>query len=76
MLLSKLIANTKNLNKKLAKNKFYNSSMFNFSTGKVFTLKLHDLGEGTKEAMIKKWYKNVGETVEEVNFKSFDFIIN
>jgi hypothetical protein len=66
MLLSKFIANTKNINAKFAKYPFNKLSFFNFSIGKVFPIKLHDLGEGTKEAMIKKWYKNVGETVEEV----------
>lgn len=30
-------------------------------------IKLGDLGEGTKEATVKKWYKQVGERVEEVN---------
>jgi hypothetical protein len=66
MFLSRFIANTKNLGACLSKNKFYNLSFYNFSIGKVVSVKLHDLGEGTKEAMIKKWYKTVGETVDEV----------
>ena len=67
MLLSKFITNTKNLTARLSKNNLNYFSFFNFSIGKVVPVKLHDLGEGTKEAMIKKWYKAVGETVEEVN---------
>lgn len=39
--------------------------MFNFSQ-KILSIKLGDLGEGTKEATVKKWYKNVGEKVDEV----------
>jgi len=42
----------------------YNS----FSFGKVVSLKLPDLGEGTKEATIKQWYKKEGDKVDEVNF--------
>jgi len=67
MLMSKFISNTKNLGACLSKNNFYYFSFYNFSIGKVVPVRLHDLGEGTKEAMIKKWYKAVGETVEEVN---------
>ena len=66
MLLSRLIKNPKNLCERLSKFSLHHLSLFNFSMGKVITVRLHDLGEGTKEAMIKKWYKNVGETVEEV----------
>ncbi len=38
----------------------------NFST-KLLQVKLHDLGEGTKEATIKKLFKGIGETVHEVS---------
>jgi hypothetical protein len=65
MLLSRF-RNPKNLCERITKFSLHHLSHFNFSMGKVITVRLHDLGEGTKEAMIKKWYKNVGETVEEV----------
>jgi len=66
MLLSRFVRNPKNFCERLSKFSLHHLPLFNFSIGKVVTVKLHDLGEGTKEAMIKKWYKNVGDTVEEV----------
>lgn len=41
----------------------FNSFAFSQS---ILPIKLGDLGEGTKEATVKKWYKNVGDPVEEV----------
>jgi len=38
----------------------------NFS--KIIQLKLGDLGEGTKEATIKQWYKKEGDSIDEVIF--------
>jgi hypothetical protein len=38
-------------------------SLLNFS--RIIPIKLGDLGEGTKEAEIKKWYLKVGDKVEE-----------
>jgi hypothetical protein len=37
-----------------------------FSFGKIVSINLPDLGEGTKEATIKKWFKKEGEKIEEV----------
>jgi hypothetical protein len=37
---------------------------FNFS--KIIPIRLSDLGEGNKEATIKKWYKKEGEEIDEV----------
>ena len=37
-----------------------------FAFGRLVSLKLPDLGEGTKEATIKQWYKKEGDKVEEV----------
>jgi hypothetical protein len=37
-----------------------------FAFGRIVSLKLPDLGEGTKEATIKQWYKKEGDKVEEV----------
>ena len=34
--------------------------------GKMVTVALPDLGEGTKEATIKEWYVKPGDRVEEV----------
>jgi len=44
--------------------KIYAFKKLNFS--KIIQLKLGDLGEGTKEATIKQWFKQEGETIEEV----------
>jgi hypothetical protein len=54
------------LTKLFSKNKIFlkNNLFKNFS--KIVQIKLPDLGEGTKEATIKKWYKKEGEKVEEV----------
>jgi len=41
-------------------------NQFNFS--KILHVKLSDLGEGTKEATIKKWYKKEGEKIDEVSY--------
>lgn len=53
-----------------------NFSHFNFA--KIIHLNLGDLGEGTKEATIKQWYKKEGESIEEVRFSfkknQFDLI--
>jgi hypothetical protein len=41
-------------------------------------MNLNDLGEGTKEATIKQWYKKEGDLIEEVKFKPskmFQFMI-
>ena len=46
------------------RNLIYQKFMF---ASKIIPLKLSDLGEGTKEATIKKWYKREGEIVKEVN---------
>ena len=54
---SKLFA--KQLNKRIL-----NFNQFNFS--KIIHIKLGDLGEGTKEATIKQWYKKEGDSIEEV----------
>ena len=51
-------------------------SHFNFA--KIIYLNLNDLGEGTKEATIKQWYKKEGDLIEEVKFKlskMFQFVI-
>ncbi len=45
------------------KNLFY--SKYQFAT-KIIPVKLSDLGEGTKEATIKKWFKKEGDSVKEV----------
>jgi hypothetical protein len=37
-----------------------------FSFGKMVQIKLPDLGEGTKEATIKQWFKQEGDKIEEV----------
>jgi hypothetical protein len=37
-----------------------------FSFGKMVQIKLPDLGEGTKEATIKQWFKKEGDKIEEV----------
>ncbi len=37
-----------------------------FSFAKTIQIKLPDLGEGTKEATVKQWYKKEGDKVEEV----------
>lgn len=55
---SKLIS--KQINRKII-----NLSYFNFA--KIIHLNLGDLGEGTKEATIKQWYKKEGDLIEEVN---------
>jgi len=40
----------------------------NFQFAKIIQLNLGDLGEGTKEATIKQWYKKEGDQIEEVKF--------
>jgi hypothetical protein len=37
-----------------------------FSFAKTVSIKLPDLGEGTKEATIKTWFKKEGDLVDEV----------
>ncbi len=37
-----------------------------FSFAKIVQIKLPDLGEGTKEATVKQWFRKEGENVEEV----------
>ena len=44
---------------------FLKINSYNFS--KIIQLKLGDLGEGTKEATIKQWFKKAGDLIEEVN---------
>lgn len=56
---SKLLA--RELNKKI-----FNFQRFNFA--KIIPLKLGDLGEGTKEATVRQWYKGEGDIVHEVIF--------
>jgi hypothetical protein len=60
----------------MLKNGFFNkinfkklifNNKFNFAQ-KIIPLKLGDLGEGTKEATVKKWFKKEGEIVKEVIF--------
>lgn len=34
--------------------------------GKIVRIKLGDIGEGTKEAKIKKWHVEVGQRIKEV----------
>jgi hypothetical protein len=46
------------------KNLVFQRFMF---ASKIIPLKLSDLGEGTKEATIKKWFKREGDMVKEVN---------
>jgi hypothetical protein len=46
------------------KNLFYNKCYFGT---KIIPVKLSDLGEGTKEATIKRWFKKEGDVVKEVN---------
>lgn len=53
----KFLQTTKNLNK-----------FFKKFSQKFAYVKLGDLGEGTKEATVKRWYKQVGDKVEEVIF--------
>jgi hypothetical protein len=56
--------------KKILKNAFllnFQKSMFS----KIVPLKLSDLGEGTKEATIKKWFKKEGEIINEVKGKFY-----
>jgi hypothetical protein len=53
------------LEKQLLKNKLFTNNYFLFS-GKIIPLILPDLGEGTKEAQILKWYKNEGDSIDEV----------
>lgn len=62
---------SKQLNRQIMK--FSNS---NFA--KIIYMNLNDLGEGTKEATIKQWYKKEGDLIEEVKFKPskmFQFMI-
>jgi hypothetical protein len=55
----------KTLTNKLFKNYLqYNIQKHWFS--KIVPLKLSDLGEGTKEATIKKWFKKEGDIINEV----------
>jgi hypothetical protein len=49
------------------RNRLIKFNYFNF--GKIVHLKLGDLGEGTKEATIRTWYKKQGDLIEEVNKK-------
>lgn len=51
---------------KQIKKQIINFSHYNFA--KIIHLKLGDLGEGTKEATIKQWYKKEGDSIEEVRF--------
>ena len=37
-----------------------------FGFAKTVSIKLPDLGEGTKEATVKQWYKKEGDKVDEV----------
>ena len=37
-----------------------------FGFSKTVPIKLPDLGEGTKEATIKTWFKKEGDLIEEV----------
>lgn len=48
------------------KNLFYSKYFF---ASKIIPVKLSDLGEGTKEATIKKWFKKEGELVNEVKYR-------
>ncbi len=57
LLSSKLLINKLN-------SRIFNTNLFFFS--KIIHLKLGDLGEGTKEATIKQWYKKEGDNIEEV----------
>ncbi len=45
--------------------KIKNLSFANFAT-KIIPITLGDLGEGTRDATIKQWYKNIGDIVKEV----------
>jgi hypothetical protein len=47
-------------------NRLIKLNSFNF--GKIVQLKLGDLGEGTKEATIRTWFKKQGDLIEEVKF--------
>jgi hypothetical protein len=59
-LLSKNTLNLKNLIK------------FNyFGFAKTVSIKLPDLGEGTKEATIKTWFKKEGDSIDEVSKLNF-----
>lgn len=53
--------------------KLLHYSKFDFS--KIIPIKLPDLGEGTKEATIRTWYKKEGETVEEVKIERNKILI-
>jgi hypothetical protein len=56
----------KTLQTRLFKNTFkINLQKAMFS--KIIPLKLSDLGEGTKEATIKKWFKKEGDIINEVH---------
>ncbi len=44
-------------------NYLYTTKLFCF--GRIIPVKLGDLGEGTKEAEVKKWHKKEGELIEE-----------
>jgi len=58
----------KNQSSKLSKmTKLYNIPFSNFAK-KIMNIKLGDLGEGTKDATIKQWYKKVGDIVKEVSY--------
>lgn len=47
-------------------NKLIKFNHFNFA--KIIQLKLGDLGEGTKEATVRTWFKKEGDVIDEVNF--------
>jgi hypothetical protein len=62
MLLKQICKNSNYLKFNISKQLF----PLRFFSEKVVQMKLPDLGEGTKEATIQKWYKQEGELVEEV----------
>lgn len=67
MIIKNLIS-SKLISKQISR-QIINFSYFNFA--KIIHLKLGDLGEGTKEATIKQWYKKEGDSIEEVKFLIF-----
>jgi hypothetical protein len=44
----------------------FNNHLQKAMFSKIVSLKLSDLGEGTKEATITKWFKKQGDIVNEV----------